>query len=87
MATLTIACPHCTKTEGVIYHGYNRSGTERCLCHLCKRTFTLLPKSRKLSEEKESLIREALKEKTPYIAICRMLKVSPKTVYAVLKKT
>ncbi len=81
-----IACPHCQQTEPVIRHGLNRSGTERCRCKDCKRAFTLRPRSRRLSSEKEQAVLRALQEKTPIIGICRTLQVSPKTVYALLKK-
>jgi transposase-like protein len=45
----------------------------------------LNPKPRHLDEEKATLIRNALRTKTPISAICRMFKVSPKTVYALMK--
>ena len=44
-------CPKC----GVVGHqqkkGYNRSGTQRCICAACGGTYTLNPKSRAYSEE------------------------------------
>ncbi len=68
-------------------HGQNRSGSARCYCNGCGRAFTLNPKSRSLSEDKATMILNALLEKTPLIGICRTFKVSPNTVYALLKKT
>ncbi len=42
--------------------------------------------SRALSEDKTAMILNALVEKTPLIGLCRTFKVSPDTVYALLKK-
>lgn len=86
MVTLLLKCPHCQETEPVRRYGCNRSGSERCYCNRCRRAFTLSPKSRSLSEEKAQMILRALAEKTPLIGICRTFKVSPNTVYRLLKK-
>jgi gamma-glutamyl-gamma-aminobutyrate hydrolase PuuD len=53
---------------------------------MCRRAFVPQPKSRALSQEKEAMIGRALLEKTPLIGICRTFKVSPNTVYKLLKK-
>lgn len=82
-----VSCPYCGTEDGVRRYGCNRSGSERCYCNGCRRAFTLNPKSRALSEEKAAMIGRALLEKTPLIGICRTFKVSPNTVYALLKKT
>lgn len=93
MVAHVIVCPHCQQTQPVIRHGVNRSGTPRCRCKDCNRAFTLAPRSRRLAPDKEQTVLRALQEKTPVIAICRTLishkreRVSPKTVYALLKKT
>lgn len=87
MVSITISCPHCGETSRVRRHGRTRRGSERFYCALCCRAFTPLPKSRALSAEKAEMIGRALLEKTPLIGICRTFKVSPKTVYKLLKKT
>ena len=87
MVIQRVDCPHCGTGEGVRRYGCNRSGSERCYCNECRRAFTLNPKSRALSEDKAAMITRALLEKTPLIGICRTFKVSPNTVYALLKKT
>jgi transposase len=87
MVSIQIACPHCQEQKRVRRYGHNRSGSERCYCNVCRRAFTLSPKSRSLTAEKAQMILNALAEKTPLIAICRTFGVSPNTVYALLKKT
>jgi transposase-like protein len=44
-------CPNCGDEENQANFGYNRSGTQRCRCKLCKKTYTLEPKTRAYSEE------------------------------------
>ena len=38
--------------------GYNRSGTQRCLCGVCAKTYTINPKQRAYSEETQKLAPE-----------------------------
>lgn len=87
MVSVVFKCPHCGEEERVRRYGRNRSGSERLFCNVCRRAFTLDAKSRSLTEEKAGMILNALQEKTPLIGICRTFKVSPNTVYALLKKT
>ncbi len=86
MVSVVHVCPHCEEVERVRRHGRTKAGSERLYCNVCRRAFTLLPKSRSLTEEKAEMILNALKEKTPLIGICRTFKVSPNTVYALLQK-
>ena len=44
-------CPECGDVESQTNFGYNRSGTQRCRCKLCNKTYTLEPKTRAYSEE------------------------------------
>jgi transposase-like protein len=83
---VSIACPHCTCVANVIRFGYNRSGTARCRCLDCKKTFTLSPRSRSLAPEKAAAIERALTERIPQTGIARMLQVSRNTVRSVRKK-
>lgn len=80
-------CPHCAEQERVRRYGRTQQGSERLYCNVCRRAWTLAPKSRSLSAEKADHILNSLAEKTPLIAICRTFKVSPNTVYALLKKS
>lgn len=38
-------CPKCGRTENQINGGYNRSGTQRCVCKFCNHKYTLNGKS------------------------------------------
>ncbi len=80
-------CPHCHQTEPVVKFGYNRSGTTRCRCNKCGKTFTPKPNSRLVTPEKEQRILDALAERLSMDAIARMLHVSKTTIYNTLKKT
>lgn len=82
---IALSCPHCGDTA-LIKFGTNRSGTPRCRCHGCGRTFTRSPKSRVLTPEREVLILGALKERLSQRGIARALKVGRQTVRAVRKK-
>lgn len=80
-------CPHCKESERIRRHGRTQQDSERLYCAVCRRAWTLSPKSRSLTPEKAEHILNALAEKTPLIAICRTFGVSPNTVYALLKKS
>ena len=83
---VTISCPHCGNSKDVIRFGYNRSGTARCRCLACTRTFTPQPKSRRLTAEKEAAIERALSERLSQQGIARMLQVSRDTVRKVRQR-
>ena len=51
-------CPICGQEENQKKIGYNRSGTQRCMCKECGAAYTIDPKKREYSEETK---REALK--------------------------
>jgi len=44
-------CPKCGQSENQVNAGYNRSGTQRCLCKDCNYKYTLNGKTREYSEE------------------------------------
>ena len=44
-------CPKCWQAENQVNAGYNRSGTQRCICNDCKYKYTLNAKTREYSEE------------------------------------
>ena len=83
---LATTCPHCGSKE-VIKFGTNRSGTARCRCHGCGKTFTINPRSLALTPEKEEAICRALQERTSQRGIARTLKVGRQTIRALHKKT
>lgn len=44
-------CPVCGTDENQILQGYNRSGTQRCLCKNCGKKYTINPKPHAYPEE------------------------------------
>ena len=44
-------CPKCGQTEKQMNAGFNRSGTQRCVCRDCKYKYTLNGKTREIPEE------------------------------------
>ena len=83
---VALACPHCGNKKQVIKFGTNRSGTARCRCLSCKKTFTPAPKSRALSPEKQATIERALAERLSQQGIARTFKVGRDTVRKVRQR-
>jgi transposase-like protein len=83
---VALSCPHCGNKKEVIKFGTNRSGTARCRCLDCKKTFTPQPKSRALTLEKQVAIERALAERVSQQGIARMLKVGRDTIRRVRQK-
>jgi transposase-like protein len=83
---VSVSCPSCGETASVVRRGLNRNGTQRCLCTKCRKTFTLNPKPRRISQEKITLIENALAERVSQRGIARTLGVSRNTIIAVRKK-
>jgi transposase-like protein len=48
-------CPKCNSVQGQSNYGFNKSGTQRCICNSCKFTYTHNPKSREKSDEVKAL--------------------------------
>jgi len=44
-------CPKCGATERQVLDGKNQSGTQKVLCRLCRKSYTLNPKSRAYPKE------------------------------------
>ncbi len=86
MVAHVVTCPYCHQAEPVIRFGTNRSGSARCRCKYCRKTFTPASKSRKITVEKEQQIERALEERLSIEATARLLKVAKRTIYQVLKK-
>ena len=83
---IALSCPHCHGSKNVIRFGTNRSGTARCRCLDCKKTFTPSPRSRALAPEKEAAIERALSERVSQQGIARMFKVGRDTIRRVRVK-
>jgi transposase-like protein len=45
------SCPKCGRTENQVNAGFNRSGSQRCVCKICNHKYTPSPKTREYSEE------------------------------------
>ena len=86
MVAHVVTCPYCHQAQPVIRFGTNRSGSARCRCKDCRKTFTPASKSRKITLEKEQQIQRALEERLSIEATARLLKVAKRTIYQVLKK-
>lgn len=86
MVTISIVCPYCQQAEPVVKFGLTGAGSQRFKCNACKKTFTPKPVVRAVTEEKEARILSHLQERTSIRGICRVLKCSPNTIYATLKK-
>ena len=86
MVALVYSCPHCQQAEPVVRFGRNRSGTPRLWCKDCRKSFTPHPKERRLTQEKQEKIQDALGERLSQRAIARMLNLSRDTIRKTLKK-
>jgi transposase-like protein len=87
---VAITCPHCADTKQVIKFGKTAAGSARCRCKACGKSFTLAPKSRELTPQKERLILNALAERISQRGIARALQagqVGRQSVRNVRKKT
>jgi transposase-like protein len=78
------ACTRCASQQCVRF-GSNRGGTQRYICKECGRTFTPDPARRGISEERAEQIKTLIANGHPITKVTRLLKVSPKTVYKVIR--
>jgi transposase len=86
MVTISITCPYCQEADPVVLYGLTGAGSQRYKCKACDKTFTPTPVIRAITPEKEAMILRHLEERTSIRGICRVLKCSPNTIYATLKK-
>ena len=85
MVVITQPCPHC-KSPRCKRFGTNRSGSARCCCNDCNKTFTPQPNSRAMTEHKEAQIVAALQERISQRGIARTVKVARLTIRNLRKK-
>jgi transposase-like protein len=83
MIVQTIACPYCHRAEPVVKHGTNHTGTARCRCKDCKKTFTPRPCRKGPRPDIVAAIERALAERLSQRAIARCFKVSFQTIRAI----
>lgn len=88
MAIIEVKCPSCKKTE-VVKYGINKQGKQRYLCKniRCeKETFILEYTNLGTKEETKEQIIEMAMNGSGIRDTARVLKISPTTVLAELKK-
>ncbi len=85
MVVITQTCPHCSSPRCKRF-GTNRSGSARCRCNECHKTFTPQPNSRAMTERKEAQIVAALQERISQRGIARTFKVARLTIRNLRKK-
>jgi transposase-like protein len=44
-------CPQCGAVENQVKNEKNRTGSQRCFCNACKKSYTLDPKTREIPDE------------------------------------
>ena len=79
-------CPYCGKTENQVNFGFNRSGTQRCRCQHCKKTYTLNPKSHEYSQEQRDLAIKMFYSGVSGRGVAKIFGMHKTNVYNWLKK-
>ena len=80
-------CPKCSQEENQINAGYNRSGTQRCLCKFCNYKYTLNGKTREYSEETKQQAIKTYHSGVSGRGVGKLMGFSKANVYNWLKKT
>ena len=80
-------CPKCGQTSNQVNAGYNRSGTQRCICNDCKYKYTLNGKTREYSEEVRKNAMKIYYSGVSGRGVGKILGMSKANVYNWLKKT
>ena len=79
-------CPKCGKAENQITKGYNRSGTQRCMCKECGVAYTNNPKKREYSEETKKIALKIYYSGVSGRGVGKVLGMSKGNVYNWIKK-
>jgi transposase-like protein len=79
-------CPVCGKNTNQIKRGYNRSGTQRCLCKDCGITYTIDPKTREYPEETQKLAVKIYYSGVSGRGVGKILGMNKANVYHWIKK-
>ena len=91
MKTKTIneerVCPKCGQTINQVNAGFNRSGTQRCLCKDCNYKYTLNPKTHKYPEEVRQMALRIYYSGVSGRGVGKVLKMSKANIYNWIKKT
>ncbi len=79
-------CPKCGSETGQVKKGYNRSGTQRCLCRKCGATYTINPKQRAYPEETRKLAIKMFYSGVSGRGVGKVLGMNKANVYNWIKK-
>ena len=79
-------CPKCGIVGGQHKMGFNRSGTQRCICSSCKSTYTLNPKSHAYPEEVQQKAMRIYYSGVSGRGVGKILKISKANVFNWIKK-
>lgn len=80
-------CPKCGRIEKQVKRGYNRSGTQRCMCKECGITYTIEPKKRAYPEETRKLAIKMYYSGVSGRGVGKVLGMDKANVYNWIKKT
>ena len=80
-------CPICNRTDGQVKNGNNRSGTQKVICHHCKKSYTLEPKRNAYSEETKALALKIYYAGASGRGVDKVLNMSKANVYNWIRKT
>jgi transposase-like protein len=80
-------CPKCGQAENQVNAGYNRSGTQRCVCKYCNHKYTLNGKKRAYSEEVRQQAMRVYYSGVSGRGVGKLLGMSKANVYNWIKKT
>jgi len=80
-------CPKCGRIENQVKKGYNRSGTQRCICKECGVTYTMNPKKLDYPEETKRLAIKMYYSGVSGRSVGKILGMSKANVYNWIKKT
>jgi transposase-like protein len=72
---MILTCPSCNSTA-IKKNGHIHNGKQNHQCLNCERQFVIDPQNKAISEERRSLIRQALLERVSLEGVCRIFNVS-----------
>ena len=82
----TRRCPLCGRAENQINGGYNRSGTQRCVCKYCHHKYTLNGKTRAYPEAVKTQAIKTYYSGVSGRGVGKLLGIGKGTVYDWIKK-
>jgi transposase-like protein len=86
MVIQVLHCRHC-QSQDIIRHGSDGNGTQRFLCHDCRRTFRENPGDRTHSPQFKARVLAAYQERCSMRGVCRLFGVGRNTLSGWIKKS